>query len=90
MFHLPFLIKLWINLQILLGNHGFIETFPECNREEDSLDDVCFKKCNLNKFKELASTLKIFLTMSHEQASVERGFSVSGTVLEQNLNDINP
>ena len=60
--------------------------FLEFNPEKDSLDDFYFKKCTLNKYKELASTVKIFLTLSHGQASVERGFSVNGTVLEQNLN----
>ena len=62
------------------------DIFLEFNREKDSLDDFYFKKCSLNKYKELASTVKIFLTLSHGQASVERGFSVNGTVLEQNLN----
>ena len=63
------------------------DMFLEFNREKDSLDDFYFKKCNLNKYKELASTVKIFLTLNHGQASVERGFSVNSTVLEQNLNE---
>ena len=84
----PFFSDKAINqFHILSRNRGFIKTFPECNQEKDSLDNFYFKKCNLNKFKELASTLKIFLTLTHGQASVERGFSVNNTVLEQNLND---
>ena len=58
----------------------------EFNREKDSLDDFYFKKWYLNKYKELASTVNMFLTLSHGQASVERGFNANGTVPEQNLN----
>ncbi|XP_047140612.1 uncharacterized protein LOC124815840 [Hydra vulgaris] len=63
------------------------DIFHEFNRERDSLDDFYFKKFNLNKYKEFALTVKILLTLSHGQASVERGFSINATVLEQNLNE---
>ena len=42
----------------------------------DRLDDFFFKKCNVSKFPELSSVLKIVLTMSHDQADIERGFSL--------------
>ena len=35
--------------------------------------------------KELAAVVKIFLTLSHMQASVEQGFSENNTVLAQNM-----
>ena len=35
--------------------------------------------------KELAVVVKIFLTLSHMQASVEQGFSENNTVLAQNM-----
>ena len=63
------------------------DIFLEFNREKDSLEDFYFKKCILNKYKKLASTVKTFLTLSHGQVSVERGFSVYVTVLEQDLNE---
>ena len=83
-FHKCFLIKQFTDFLRELRVH---DIFLEFNREKDSLDDFYFKKCNLNKYKKLASTVKKFLTLSHWQASVERGFSVNGTVLEQNLNE---
>ena len=63
------------------------DIFLEFNQEKDSLDNFYFKKCNLNKYNKLASTVKIFLTMSHGQDSVERGFNINGRVLEKNLNE---
>ena len=43
----------------------------------DKLDNFFFKKCNVSKFPELSSVLKIVLTMSqHGQAYVGRGFSL--------------
>ena len=35
--------------------------------------------------KELAAVVKIFLTLSHMQVSVEQGFSENNTVLAQNM-----
>ena len=35
--------------------------------------------------KELAAVVKIFLTLGHMQASVERGFSENNTVLARNM-----
>ena len=40
-------------------------------KESDRLDDFYFKKCNINRYKELAAVVKILLTLSHRQVSVE-------------------
>ena len=53
--------------------------------ESDRLDDFYFKKCNINRYKELAAVVKILLTLSHRQVSVEWGFSENDTVLVQNM-----
>ena len=42
-------------------------------------------ECNINRYKELKAAVKILLTLSHGQASVERGFSENNTVLAQNM-----
>lgn len=38
-----------------------------------------------SSFKNLAEVLKIIITLSHGQASVERGFSVNKSLLVENL-----
>ena len=59
--------------------------FIEFNKESDRFDDLYYKKCNINRYKELAGVVKILLTLSHGQASVERRFSENKTVLAQNM-----
>ena len=59
--------------------------FIEFNKESDRLDDFYFKKCNINRYKELAAVVKILLILSHGQASAERGFSEKNIVLAQNM-----
>ena len=61
------------------------DMFFEFNKESDRLDDFYFKKCNINRYKELAAIVKILFTLSHGQASVERGFSENNQVLAQNM-----
>ena len=41
------------------------DMFIEFNKESDRLDDFYFKKCNINRYKELAVAVKILLTSSH-------------------------
>ena len=62
------------------------DIFLEFNREKGSLNDFFSKKCNLNKYKELASPVKIFLTLSHGQNVSWERFQCKGTLLEQNSN----
>ena len=59
--------------------------FIEFNKESDRLDDFYFKKCNINRYKELAVVVKILLTLSHGQTSLERRFSGKNIKLAQNM-----
>ena len=61
------------------------DMFIEFNKESDRFDDLYFKKCNINRYKELAGVVKILSTLSHGQASVEQRFSENNTVLAQNM-----
>ena len=49
--------------------------------KESRLDDFYFKTVGIGKYKELAFVLKLLLTKSHGQTSVERGFSHNNAVL---------
>ena len=49
------------------------------------LDDFYFKDIKLAKYPDLAAIFKLLFTLSHGQASVERGFSINKTVLEDNI-----
>ena len=44
-----------------------------------------FKEITIQKCKEVAEVLKIVLTLSHVQTSVERGFSHDNTVVQTNM-----
>ena len=61
------------------------DMFIEFNKESDRLNDFHFKKCSINRCKELAAVVKTLFTLSHGQASVEWGFSENNTVLAQNM-----
>ena len=57
--------------------------------EENRLDTFYFKLLSGKRdFKELWDTMKFLLTLSHGQASVERGFSVNKEVLAPNLREV--
>ena len=60
------------------------DVFIEFNSESGRLDDFYFKKYDINRYKELAADVKVLLTLSHGQASVEQGFCENTTVLAQN------
>ena len=49
------------------------DMFIEFNKESDRFDDFYFKKCDINRYKELAAVVKILITFSHGQASAKRG-----------------
>jgi len=51
------------------------------------LDELYFDIVKVPKFKELSSLLTITLSLSHGQADVERGFSLSSGVLQDNITD---
>ena len=52
---------------------------------ESRLDDFYFKSVGIGKYKELSFVLKLLLTISHSQASVEHGFSHNNAVLKTNM-----
>ena len=53
--------------------------------KESRLDDFYFKTVVIGKYKELSFVLKLLLTLTHGQASVERGFSHNIAVLKTNV-----
>lgn len=57
-----------------------LSEFPKDKR----LDDLYFDNLGILKFKKLASIVSLVLTLSHGQASVERGFSQNNSVLQVN------
>ena len=63
-------------------NAGKIVSFI---KNKDRLDDLYFSQLHIDNYEELASILKIFLTISHRQASVERGFSLNKAILKDNI-----
>ena len=54
-------------------------------KNKDRLDNLYFNQLHIDKYKELASVLKILFTISHGQASVERGFSLNKAILKDNI-----
>ena len=54
----------------------------------DGLDDFFFTKLHVGKkYSELSKVIIIILTVSHGQADIERGFSQSKTILQQNIKE---
>ena len=49
------------------------------------MNDVYFIELKVAKYPEFCSVTKIVLTQSHEQANVERGFSLNNSVLQSNM-----
>ena len=46
---------------------------------------IYFKDINITKYLDLASVVKLVLTLSHGQASDERGFSVNKAIITDNI-----
>ena len=61
--------------------------FQSYKREGTSLDELCFEKTDIRRFKEIASLLKVILTLSHCQAVVEHGFSISNSLSIVNISE---
>ena len=56
--------------------------FKQFNRKEERLDDFFFLTIYIDmKYSELADVVKIILTLSHGQASVERDFSLNKSIV---------
>ena len=49
--------------------------FEKIKEESDPLDNFFFQKVNIQNYKTLSFVVKLVLTLSHGQASVERQFS---------------
>ena len=45
------------------------------SQKDDRLDDFYFKVASISKYKDLWFAVKLILTLSHDQASIEHGFS---------------
>ena len=61
--------------------------FPAFNKKEHRLDEFFFSAVKVQNHKNLAFILKIVLTLSHGQAAVQRGFSVSKAALDVNMQE---
>ena len=46
-----------------------------------------FREIKLSKYDEFAFILKVILTLSHGQASIERGFSQNNTCIANNMKE---
>ena len=65
------------------------DKFSSFSLEENRLDAFYFELLSGKRdFKELWDTMKFLLTLSYDQASVERGFSVNKEVLVPNLKEV--
>ena len=54
------------------------------SQKDDRLDDFYFKVASISKYKHLWFVVKLILTLSHDQASVEHGFSFKWKYHETN------
>ena len=64
-----------------------IDKFKPFDKYKTKLDVFCFQTIGLHKYKELKYVMKVILTLSHGQASVERGFSINKSVLKVNMTE---
>lgn len=61
------------------------DKFIGFDKKKDRLDNFFFNVIGIQKYEQLAFVVKVILTLSHGQASVERGFSINKSVLEVNM-----
>ena len=61
----------------------------EFDKNHDRSDDFYFNKVFANNYDDLPFFMKVVLTLSHCQASTERQFSFSNTVLDNNIKEEN-
>ena len=61
------------------------DIFIGYDRSNKRLDDFYFRDINITKYPDLAFVVKLVLTLSHGQASVERGFSVDKAIIINNI-----
>ena len=53
--------------------------------KDERLDELYFETLGVSRFKKLASVVALVLTLSHGQASVERGFSQNNNLIQVNM-----
>ena len=61
--------------------------FKSFDRYKTKLDVSYFQTIGLDKYKELNYVMKVILTLSHGQASVEHGFNINKSVLKVNITE---
>ena len=61
------------------------DKFAEFDESSCRLDEFYFEKIGIQKYGELSFVIRLILTLSHGQASVERGFSINNAILEINM-----
>ena len=64
-----------------------IVKFENFSANDTNLDDFYFRFIRIEKYKELLFLLKIVLTLSHGQASVECSFIFNKSVLNHNISE---
>ena len=65
----------------------YAEKFRCFESSTKDLDEFYFNNIDLQSFKELSFLVKTILTLSHGQASAERGFTVNNTVINVNMSE---
>ena len=61
------------------------DKFAEFDESSCRLDEFYFEKIGIQKYGELSFVIRLILTLSHGQASVERGFSINNAILETSM-----
>ena len=61
------------------------DIFIGYDRLNNHLNDFYFKGINITTYFDLASVVKLVLTLIHGQVSVERGFSVNKVIITKNI-----
>ena len=64
-----------------------IDTFKSFDRYKTKLDVFYFQTIGLDKYKGLKCVMKVILTLSHGQPSIERGFSINKSVFKVNITE---
>ena len=65
----------------------YAEKFCYFDSSTKDLEEFYFNDIDLQSFKESSFLMKIILTLSHGQASVERSFSVNNTVINVTMSE---
>ena len=71
---------------VTLSSFGFVSSGNR-NSAEDRVDTLFFECMAGESYKTLFSVVKLFLVLSHGQATVERGFSINKEVEVKNLKE---